>query len=73
MTVIGEIREALSGGRELFALSKKEYWNVYQWTRREKKKGKDSGILGCRNGEYIVWHEDFRISEEKGDKENGRK
>jgi len=59
MTVIGEIRDALLNGKELFALDRKERNNVYQWTRREKKKGKDAGIIGCSGGEYIVWHEDF--------------
>ena len=62
MTVIGEIRDALLKGQELFALDKKEKDNVYQWIRREKKKGKDAGIIGCYSGEYIVWHEDFQSS-----------
>ncbi len=62
MTVIGEIRDAMVKGQEIFALDKKERDNVYQWIRREKKKGKDAGILGCYSGEYIVWHEDFSPS-----------
>jgi len=60
MTVIGEIKEALEKGQELFALDRNEYMNIYQWTRREKKKGKDAGILGCRTGEYILWHQDYQ-------------
>lgn len=62
MTVIGEIREAMVGGQEVFALDRKEYSNVYQWVRKEKKKGKDAGIIGCYNGEFLVWHEDFQSS-----------
>ena len=62
MTVIGEIRDAMVKGQEIFALDKKERDNVYQWIRREKKKGKDAGILGCYSGEDIVWHEDFSPS-----------
>jgi len=30
------------------------------WARNERKKGKDAGIKGCRNGEYLVWHEDLK-------------
>ena len=67
MTVIAEIREALEGGQEIFALDYKEYANVYQWARREKKKGKDAGIIGCRNGEYLVWHEDYLNRDGKTD------
>ncbi len=59
MTVIGEIRDALVGGQEIFALTRREYQNVYQWARREKAKGKNAGIIGCYGGEYLVWHEDF--------------
>ncbi len=62
MTVIGEIRDALVKGQEIFALTRKEYANVYQWARREKKKGKEVGILSCYGGEYLVWHEDFNPS-----------
>ena len=62
MTVIGEIRDALVEGQEIFALTRKEYQNVYQWARREKAKGKNAGIIGCYGGEYLIWHEDFHPS-----------
>ena len=62
MTMIGEIREALVKGQELFALTRGEYMNVYMWARNERKRGKDTGIKGCRNGEYLIWHEDFQPS-----------
>jgi len=60
MTFIQEIRDAIKQGQDLFALDRGEYLNVYMWARNERKKGKDAGIKGCRNGEYLVWHEDYR-------------
>ena len=60
MTLIQEIRDSLKQGQELFALERSEYLNVYMWARNERKKGKDAGIKGCRNGEYLVWHEDLK-------------
>ena len=64
MTLTSEIKELLrrDGGEGLYALERNEYSTIYQWVRNEKKKGKDAGITGCRNGEYVVWHEDFRES-----------
>lgn len=57
---MSEIREALLEGQEVFALTKKEYHNVYQWARNERlDKGKDAGIKSCGGGEYLIWHEDF--------------
>ena len=59
MTFIGEIRGLLKQGQELFALDRKEYLNVYMWARNERKKGKYARIIGCRNGEYIIEHQDY--------------
>jgi len=60
MTFIQEIREALLRGQELFALTDKEYKNVYSWTWLARiEKGKEAGIKSCGGGEYLVWHEDF--------------
>ncbi len=59
MTFIGEIRDAMVKGQEIFALTRKEWANVYQWAQREKAKGKEAGILSCSGGEYLIWHEDF--------------
>ncbi|KKN04811.1 hypothetical protein LCGC14_1093800 [marine sediment metagenome] len=61
MTFIQEIRDALVKGQELFALTKKEWRNVYSWAWNERiSKGKEAGILSCSGGEYLVWHEDFQ-------------
>ncbi len=59
MTFIQEIRDAMVKGQEIFALTRKEWANVYQWAQREKAKGKEAGILSCSGGEYLIWHEDF--------------
>jgi len=59
MTFIEEIRGLLKQGQELFALDRKEYLNVYMWARNERKKGKYARITGCRNGEYIIEHQDY--------------
>ena len=60
MTFIQEIRDALKQGQDLFALDRKEYLNVYMWTRNERKKGKHTGIMELFSGEYFVWHEDYQ-------------
>ncbi len=60
MTTMSEIRDALLEGQEVFALTKKEHHNVYQWARNERiDKGKDAGIKSCGGGEHLIWHEDF--------------
>ena len=59
MTFIEEIRGLLKQGQELFALDRKEYLNVYMWARNERNKGKYARITGCRNGEYIIEHQDY--------------
>jgi len=67
MTFIQEIRDQLKQGQDLFALDRNEYSNVYMWAHNERKKGKDAGIIGCRNGEYIIWHEDYLKRDGKTD------
>ena len=64
MTLTKEIRGLLKNGQELFALTRNEYLNLYQWIRRDKLRGKDAGIIGCRNGEYLIWHEDYKPNTE---------
>ena len=65
MTFRREIRDLLKNGQELFALDRNEASSMYQWIKREKEKGKDAGIIGCRSGEYIIWHEDFTCEEKR--------
>jgi len=67
MTFIGEIRGLLKQGQELFALDRNEYLNVYMWARNERKKGKYARITGCRNGEYIIEHQDYPSRDGKTD------
>ena len=63
MTFIGEIRDALVKGQEIFALTKKEWRNVYSWAWNERiSKGQEAGIMSCGGGEYLIWHEDFHPS-----------
>lgn len=67
MTLTGEIRALLQrdGGEGVYWLKRNEYMTIYQWIRREKKKGKNAGIMGLRNGEdYYIWHEDYRRGEQ---------
>jgi len=67
MTFIQEIRDRMKQGQELFALERNEYLNVYMWARNERKKGKYARIVGCRNGEYIIEHQDYPSRDGKTD------